>query len=373
MDHAMLRTELIIATENISRSISRTNLQRTLMDVRRSSSERAQHLPALLKAFDTWRTETLQFGYAERQIMSAMEMEKYTTLEWWTAFITKCMIPEKSSENLIEFSSTINDLAFATKYLPKITKLLVRDSDPPLDELLAILTQKISPDERLTIIFPEHDGNLSSPHRLVKAIEAVSSFYEAISGLQGSSSSDLAVASVDSGSDKKIDFTGLPGVMKEVKNIFFQILDLCIFHRERKTAERLDLIKSSLPILTEISKLEGEGKIDGAKAELIRREIVKGISGVVETGIHIPEMEHARSFELRAILPTNKTLLLNPPPGSERGDPSRSAHVDVVSDGRSEVQSESAPGQAELGELTDEEREFIAKRRGTRGSSDRMA
>jgi hypothetical protein len=124
----------------------------------------------------------------------------------------------------------------------------------------------------------------------------------------------LALRTCDSGSDKSFDFTGLPQVIEQVKNVVFGIIDRVIFFREMKYSERVKCVAESLPVLDQIAQMSASKKLSPEQAELLRRDLINGATKFLETGSLIPEIKDQSRYEPSALLQTSPTLLIEGPP-----------------------------------------------------------
>jgi hypothetical protein len=141
-------------------------------------------------------------------------------------------------------------------------------------------------------------------------MEAVITFYEAFADIAGRPSSDLVLVSCDSGDDKVFSYAGLPDLVEKVRSTLLEIWRNAIYFRERKFADRLDLIAKALPVLAELAQLEEQGQIAPERAELLRRKVLAGATRFIESGSSIPEMSDLSLYVPRQVLAPKETLLL---------------------------------------------------------------
>jgi hypothetical protein len=179
--------------------------------------------------------------------------------------------------------------------------------------VIALLDQKmdeVEAGERLIVVLPEEGTRRSTPGRVVASMNAVILLYEAFADISKASASDLVLLSFDSGTDKVLEFAGLPELVQKVRITLLEIWRNAIYYRERKFAERLDLIAKALPILGELNVLEEQGQVAKEKAELLRRDIMEGARNFIESGSSIPEMSDLSLYVPRQVLAPKEALLL---------------------------------------------------------------
>jgi hypothetical protein len=304
----MLRSQIVSATTNVLLALRSSGVVKAIASARRPRSD-SEPNPALFAAFQNFSVAASRFGEAEREILRRMNLEELLSPTWWALIVPRGGTEPQSRPAL----SMIMRVEFVTDHLPALLDLLKRDTDPSIDSL----RDEIRPDafgpERLILILPEVTGKLSSPARVTEAIDSISILYIAVADLFGSSSSDLAVASCDSGSDKVFDFTGLAEVVEKVKELILSIWDRVVYHKELKTKERIDTVAKTLPIFEHIAELERTEKLSRESAELFRRRLTEGTTKFLETGATIPEIGDRSTNDPAKLLQAKQTLLLEAP------------------------------------------------------------
>jgi hypothetical protein len=147
----------------------------------------------------------------------------------------------------------------------------------------------------------------------LKPLKSIVLIYKAACKLHNEEENTLALRSCDSGSDKSFDFTGLPQIIEQVKNIIFGIVDRVMFFREMKYSERVKRVSESLPILDQIAQMVDAKKLSPEQGELLRRDFVNGATKFLETGSLIPEIKDSSRYEPQTLLQPSPKLLLQGP------------------------------------------------------------
>ena len=163
--------------------------------------------------------------------------------------------------------------------------------------------------EILSVILIE-GRDLSRPARLVNVLESIELLFQSCAVLTETPSESVTVIACDSGSDKSFDFLGAAKVMEALKEVILSLWDRIVFYRELQIAERLELVAQSLPIMEKIGILEQEKRLGREQAELLRRDVLSGVTKFVESGATIPELEERAHFSPRLLLSPVQKLLV---------------------------------------------------------------
>ncbi len=128
--------------------------------------------------------------------------------------------------------------------------------------------------------------------------------------------------------------------------------DRIIFFRERKHAERIELVSQSLPVLQKLGELEKERAIEPEQAELIRRGLLEGVTKFMSSGATIPEIEMMPQFDSRQLMSVEPKLL-----SASISDSSPQEDADIVKEAedRSESIEERTPEGLDLSNLSEKE------------------
>lgn len=296
----MLRTELLRGLANLMAAVETSDVlaisDRVYRDVTRQSGE--VHMPELLTAYQKFLLAYSNFGSTEKRLMEQLEIGEYASAEWWSVVIAAAGGASKSPDAASTIGRAAFRLRFVMDYLPSVVGLLQRggDAEPRAGTLMVVL--------------PEEGGRFSSPARIITVFESVSGLYEALAELNVQSNTDLVVTGCDSGQDKMFEFQGAPGLIDKLKELLLDLWDNAIYYREKKFAERQDLIAKNLPVLSHISGLEEKQQMEPERAELLRRKFVAGAAKFFEAGASIPDMDKFASYQPRELLTPKETLLL---------------------------------------------------------------
>ena len=202
--------------------------------------------------------------------------------------------------------------SYFLEFFPSVAALLRQDhinySHESSQEEIAVSTDESR--QILTVILPENHREISSPERLIKALDSIQLFYNVFAKLEDVDSSELSIAAIDSGSDKSFDFLGAAQLMSSVKELIIELWDRIVFYRERKLHEKLDLVAKSLPILERINALEKEDKMGKEQCELLRRAIIDGANKFISSGAIIPEFQKNNYHNPRELMAPEAKLLV---------------------------------------------------------------
>jgi hypothetical protein len=258
-----------------------------------------------------------EFGETETEILSIFQLKVLLDPDFWaTVLLGKAGERTEQPQRSATARRVFSRITVLSRELPQIVQLLRRDSDPPVanDKEETEADIKIV-SSILTILLKEEINKMSSPRRLVDAIESISIIYAAFAEIDDISDNDLVVIGCDSGSDKSFDFTGVPQIIQQTKDFIFGMWDRIILYREKQHSERVKVVAESLPLLGEIAEMVNKKKLSAEQGELPKRRIIDGATKFLDTGAILPELKEASHFEPQALLQPTPTLLLPAPRG----------------------------------------------------------
>ena len=308
----MLRVDIITGVSQIGDALTTSGLLDLLELIVRERQRQAteQISIRIIEVYRKYSRLTEDFNDAAKEIHSILNLDKFNDVAFWSCWLTPT---EGKTPNFITLH---RDVKFALQSVPKILKLLERD----VDFVSAQITSDTETFAKLTTILVEDKG-FSSPQRLVLLFQSICGLYEVLSDLSGERYENLSVAACDSGSDKTFDFLGTAKGIEEIKEIILQIWDRVVFHRENKATRQLDVIAKTLPVLERIGKMEAAGSLGPEQAEILRRKATESVTGFVEAGAIIPEIDDRVKLEPRKLMAPELKLLVAP-------DLSRKLHKD---------------------------------------------
>ena len=105
---------------------------------------------------------------------------------------------------------------------------------------------------------------------------------------------------------------GLSEGIKELKSLVLNVWDRIVFHRNDKFNANIESLSKALPMYQKIKELEENDSIGKEQAEIFRRDLSKGISGLLSCGVIIPEMERESSFSPKLLMTPEQKLLTSP-------------------------------------------------------------
>jgi hypothetical protein len=297
----MRRTDLTKSIQKITTALTESNISAVIFPAREKVD-----MELLLSIFQTYASFSKNFSETERQILRLFNIEALDNPKFWA----KLLGPESEKES---FLKTRSGLRYFLEYVPAILNLLKQDHVVYSEE-----REKNMPDfslgqtkVMLTVILPEQNNEISSPERLIKALESIHLLYSAFAIIENTDSIDLSVAAIDSGSDKSFDFLGAAKLMESVKELIIGLWDRVVFYREKKLSERVDLIVKSLPVIEKINEMEKLGSIGPEQAEILKRNIIMAANNFISVGAIIPEFSNYSSFDPRLLMTPEPKLLTN--------------------------------------------------------------
>lgn len=301
----MLRRDILRATSNVLAALKETGV----MPVFSSSLFGKEEVDTskILYSYSRYMKFYDQSSEAEKHILSIFSLETLSDHNFWNKLIT--LEGRKDNAAL----DMLRPISSAQEYLPKILKLIERESDVTITTDNKKTEKKTSADAlgQLSVTVIE-DREKSTPERLVLVLQSIDGLYRACACLAGEQETGLSVESCDSGSDKAFDFLGAAKIVESVKEIILSFWDRVVYFREDKTGRRLELVAQSLPILDQIGAMKEAGKLEPERAELLKRQVVDSISKFGAAGATIPEIDRATFQNPRQLMRPEPKLLVEP-------------------------------------------------------------
>lgn len=299
----MRRIDIINSFQKISDAIKKSKVQDVFIVL---TSKGKGDIEGLLSIFQAYNEYRLGFNDVDKKITKLFNFDELGDSRLWARIISPA--EGEGRDTLIKIRTGIK---YFIDFFPGVVQLLKQDN---IDYTLSAKnelteTPKLEGKQLLTIILPEQGNELSSPTRIIKALESVTLLYGVFATITDTSNSDLSVAAIDSGSDKSFDFLGAAKLIEAVKELILGLWDRIVFYREKKIDVRLDLVTKSLPILEKISELQEKGTIGPEQAELLKRDINTATNNFISTGAIIPEFNSNSSHNPRQLMTPEPKLL----------------------------------------------------------------
>lgn len=299
----MLRSELLASIDRLIRVVEEAQVADAI-----AHDDVLRHLLAYHALAQTYANASR----ADLHLLKVFDLTELLDPEWWARAFdreSRDARRERAEErggSLTSRPEVHSNLVFAIQKLPLIVKVL----EPDLNKSDALA--------QIELLLPEHEDQVSSPARVIAAIESIVLIYSAVCKMHNEKENTLTLRSCDSGSDKSFDFTGLPQIIEQVKSVIFGIVDRVIFFREMKFGERVKRVAESLPILDQIAQMEEAKRLPPEQAELLRRDLINGATKFLETGSVIPEVKNPSRYDARQLLQPSPKLLLEGPSKESR-------------------------------------------------------
>jgi hypothetical protein len=320
----MRRAEIINSINELHQAIRLSQIQIAIEHLRTKGDSKSnfQAIPEVLSIFKTYSLLAEKFTTETKELVNIFKLEALDDPNSWAAFLS-------GDSELLD--DTVNNVRFASRYLPKLNALLEQTA-------LNIIKHAANDEKSIfkgmslfSVTIFEQGSRFSSPERIIQVFESVSLFYESCAMINGFSPSTLSVVSCDSGSDKSFDFLGIAKVIECVVKLIESLWDRVVFYKEHKFEERLDLISKSLPILAQIHSLEAAGEVPPELAEQLRRNVFEGANKFIESGASIPQIESRTHNDPRALMSPVQKLLTSSPTDFKQDEEqlAKSAEVDA--------------------------------------------
>ncbi|CAK8719639.1 MAG: hypothetical protein CDV28_101186 [Candidatus Electronema aureum] len=301
----MLRKEILRATSNVLAALEETGF--VLLFESLLPGKEKDKKDKLLPAFSHYIKLYEQFGDTEKMLLSILDLDRLHNTDFWTNLMTV-----EGNKMLNEIIDTFQAIQFAQEHLPKILKLIERESDTKAADNKKSEANASADELGQLCVTVIEDRDKSTPERLVLVLQSIDGLYRACAFLAGEQETGLSVESCDSGSDKAFDFLGAAKIVESVKEIILSFWDRVVYFREDKTGRRLELVAQSLPILDQIGAMKEAGKLEPERAELLKRQIVDSVTKFGKAGATIPEIDRATFHNPRQLMKPEPKLLVEP-------------------------------------------------------------
>lgn len=305
----MLRNELIEAVRQVTTALRETELG-DLLDVssRRSSRENAlpqDLLRSLLSALKAYSLRAQNFNNAARHLTKIMEIDRLEDPRVWAEILA----PAGNDKNIpISFRLT-RAISFTLQQLPKIIALLERDQ--------IISARKPGGDDGnnaeslnvISLVVVENDEHVSTVQRIVTALHSVELIYNACAVINNREVEKLSLITCDSGSDKIFDLVGASDIIVCVKELISEMYGNIVYFRERKLQMKQELAMRNISLLEKVHTLQETNTIGPEQAEVLKRQLVQGISGLIDTGVITTEIQARTQINPRQLVAPSPKLL----------------------------------------------------------------
>ncbi len=319
----MRRSELIHAVREVTNALDTSKVEGALELLMRSARTRqtggaSQVVASLLRALKYYSVQAEAFTPAARKLTEIFELRGLQDPDVWSALFADQQSVASG------FAELRWDVHFTKQHLPRVVSLLQQDSLPAEG---TARTRRVGTEEfsSLSVILVEQGDRLSTPERLIELLTSINEMYEACATVIGLPPGGLVVAAMDSGSDKSFDLLGIARVIECVKEVIISLWDRVVFFREKQLAQRIELVAQALPVITQIDDLEKQNKLGREQAEVLRRQIVHGVSKFLESGAYIPEIADRTFNDPRLLMAPEPKLLGSGPVASctEEAEPTQ--------------------------------------------------
>lgn len=300
----MRRAEITQACQKILDAIQNSQVfeafEKTL---REAPKEQGAFNAYLMSRLHEYSLLAKDYGPTEQRISDILHLTPLTNPENWPDVV----YPKEGSHGTIyEWNGY---LYFALNYLPLFLELLkpayLDIAQKSQEELPAELKGKAI----LTATIIEDSNHLPTADRIIDLVSSISLLYDTSSAILKHPAVQLTLIGCDAGSDKTFDFLGATKVIEMVKEIILSLWDRIIFFRERRIAQRVELVAKSIPVINQIWSLENENRIGHEEAELLRRRLIDSVQRFITCGAIIPEMLDRSTFDPRELMMPEPKLL----------------------------------------------------------------
>ena len=143
-------------------------------------------------------------------------------------------------------------------------------------------------------------------------IQSIQAFYEVCAIKLRQLPEGLSVISLDSGSDKLIDFLGVDKIIDCVRETLSELYHITLFHKERKATVSIDVLRQSLTAIKEMQELVEQDIITQEDCARVSHKLLTSAEGFIRTGAITPEMQEHAYHNPRLIMAPEPKLLSAP-------------------------------------------------------------
>lgn len=319
----MRRENLATALDRVTSALVQSNAYKLLVDLNRISSNERNTPPeglvrALIQGYATFVVKLQEFGPDELKLLKEFGLESLADPDTWS-------MRTKASGTEVSLTARIR---YALETFSRFKKMLQRDSD---DAQVAISTDKKSAQsiatKKITFLIRELDSPSLTLRDLSSVISDIESIFQCILKISGGLTSDLVVASLDSGSDKSIDLIGVATTVEKLSSFLLEVWDRIRFGRATKVRVSIKAVSDGLSLLNELKAAQDKGAISPEEAEKLKRVLLKSVDDLFLKGVYTRDMEQsvpvqpsALEFQRTRLLTHYKADNSKPPENGQGGD-----------------------------------------------------
>jgi hypothetical protein len=351
----MLRSELIEGVNQVLAAIKDTEIHINIRELARPSSNQPKKEDIIKKTLRSLKNYALvaqNYTSSARSITSIMRIEDLNNTEFWADILFST--EGNRRDDLFTIDANIR---FAVIHLPKIVELISKhDNDDFINETINNPQEDL---DRLSIFIIEENHQISTLERIVTALQSVDNIYQACAIINQVQPEKLSILSCDSGSDKSFDILGTSKIIECVKDFMLQMYNNIVYFKERKIHINQDLAMRNLEILEKLGNLEKNDGISPEQAELVRRQIVQGVTGLLSAGVITTDIQHKQQNDARQLMaPSPKLLTVRTIPNDAEA---RAVEGQVIDGPSTQETADMPPRTTESHGLSEEEQAMLRR------------
>lgn len=299
----MRRNDLINALYKVGNALQKSRLRDILVPKTEKVSPEI-----VMQSFQTYSRFFDTFNENDKKILKNFNLLGLEDPKFWSGLIV-------TGDRPSNMTSYRMGLIYFKEYMDPMIDTLKQDNviyHTDLENINVLRATNNSDTILLTVILPEHEGEVSKPARIIEVLESILSFHSVIEAVLQAKDNTLSVAAIDSGSDKSFDLLGAAQFMNSLKDLLISLWDRVVYYKEKQMNERLDLIAKSLPIMEQVAQLEKNKIIDHEESSRLKRTLLQATTKFISCGAIIPEFEAHAYFDPKKLMAPEPKLLNTP-------------------------------------------------------------
>lgn len=240
-----------------------------------------------------------QYGAAERELVRIFDLEDLENTSFWVAI-------SDDKERLPLSPSIMFSIHMLNDFYPKCKNFLARDTEENIE---IISNKKSNKASKVRIFLREEENRLTDPERIIKIIKAVRSIYEELCHIHNIDAKTLAIGSLDSGSDKQIDFIGVSQIVDSFNNLVNSVWNRIRFSAEEKYESKVRSAVSAIDLMSIINAGKANKTLTKTEAEKLKRTVMRSVEELFKNGVYTDEMQKTETASVDQIIHVQKEMI----------------------------------------------------------------
>lgn len=278
----MLRSEIRKSLNNCAEFLKNDAVERSLLGPAVKDGSTALVFTAMEAAI-SFRERA---SNNDLEMIGAFKLDAILTVQFWVEVATnpkRILMPARNAEALKRANAFLSSIIYP---------------DP----------NKTEPDNVLRVFLPENE-ELSNPKRISMLLGCIEELSEIVCSAYDIDASGISIMSLDSGSNKVIDFKGSGEIISTLGSILLQFWEKIAFYKHETRMKRIKEISQSMDVFSDIQKREEKGELKKGEAEKLRKKLETNLGVVSTVGAYTEDFEARSVVHPQLVMQPERRLL----------------------------------------------------------------